>query len=101
MIGFELRDPRLASVDVTDVTLSPDSRHATVRVILAGGEQEQKAAMAALENAARYLRHELAGRLNLRKAPELHFELDNHPDAAARVEVLLNRAKKKRGAIEN
>jgi ribosome-binding factor A len=26
IIGFEMEDPRLAAVDVTDVTVSPDSR---------------------------------------------------------------------------
>jgi len=90
IIGFELSDPRLTAVDVTDVKVS-----------VAGGEQEQNAAMAALEHAGHFLRHELAGRLNLRRIPELHFERENWPDASARVEILLKRAKKKRGTSEN
>jgi ribosome-binding factor A len=101
IIGFELSDPRLASVDVTDVTVSPDSRHALVKVGLGGSEHEQNQAMAALEHASNYLRHELASRLNLRKIPELHFEPDYYPDAATRVEILLKRAKKKRAPTEN
>jgi ribosome-binding factor A len=101
IIGFELSDPRLIAVDVTDVTVSPDSRHALVKVCLGGGEPEQHQAMAALEHAANYLRHELASRLNLRRIPELHFEPDNYPDAATRVEILLKRAKKKRAPTEN
>jgi len=101
IIGFELSDPRLSDVDVINVTVSPDSRHALVKVSLGGGEQEQDAAMAALDHARHYLRHELASRLNLRKVPELHFEPDQHPDAGVRVEVLLKRAKKKRAREEN
>jgi ribosome-binding factor A len=101
IIGFELSDPRLLSVDVTDVTVTPDSRHAMVKVALSGDEKEQNKAMAALEHASNYLRHELASRLSLRKTPELHFEPDHHPDAATRVEILLKRAKKKRAATEN
>ena len=101
IIGFELEDPRLAAVDVTDVTVSPDSRHATVRVGLRGDERAQQAALAALDGARTYLRHELAARLNLRRVPELHFQPDRNPDAAARVEVLLKRAKKKRVQTEN
>src|ERR1700691_128229 len=101
IVGFELSDPRLAFVDVTDVSVSPDSRHALVKVSLGGGEQEQKQAMAALEHARNYLRHELASRLNLRKTPALHFERDYYPDAATRVEILLKRAKKKRAPTEN
>ena len=102
IIGFELSDPRLALVDVTDVTVSPDSRHALVKVSLGGGgEHAQNQAMAALDHARNYLRHELASRLNLRKIPELHFEPDHYPDAATRVEILLKRAKKKRAPTEN
>ena len=101
IIGFELSDPRLTSVNVTDVAITPDSRHATVKVSVTGGEQEQNAALAALQHASHFLRHELASRLNLRKVPELHFERDNWPDASARVEILLKRAKKKRGPAEN
>ena len=83
------------------MTVSPDSRHAMVKVSLSGGEQEQNQAMAALDHARNYLRHELASRLNLRKIPELHFAPDHYPDAATRVEILLKRAKKKRAPTEN
>ncbi len=100
IIGFELSDPRLASVDVTDVTVTPDSRHAAVKVSLGGGEREQHQALAALDHARPYLRHQLARRLNLRRVPELHFEPDLWPDAAARVDLLLKRAKKKRASTE-
>jgi ribosome-binding factor A len=101
IIGFELSDPRLVSVHVTEVTVSPDSRYATVKVGLTGNEREQQQALAALDHARNYLRRALAGRLNLRHVPELHFEPDYWPDAAARVELLLKRAKKKRASAEN
>jgi ribosome-binding factor A len=101
IIGFELSDPRLASVDVTDVVVSPDSKHATVKVSLGGDDQQWRNALSALDHARNFLRHELASRLNLRRIPELHFEPDHWPDAPARVEVLLSRAKKKRAPTEN
>jgi ribosome-binding factor A len=101
IIGFELSDPRLGSVDVTDVTVTPDSRNATVKVSLGGNEREQQQALAGLDHARNYLRRELASRLNLRHVPDLHFEPDHWPDAASRVEFLLRRAKKKRAAAEN
>jgi ribosome-binding factor A len=101
IIGFELQDPRLASVDVTDVRVAPDLRHAHVRVGVAGDEREQRSALAALEHARHYLRHELARRLNLRKIPELHFEHDPVADADERLEILLRRAKKIRRPTEN
>jgi ribosome-binding factor A len=101
IIGFETSDPRLLSVTVTDVHVSPDSRHARVLVTVRGDEQERKQALRALDHAAHYLRHELASRLSLRRVPELHFEIDRLEGAEDRIEVLLKRAKKTRGRDEN
>jgi len=101
IIGFEMSDPRVAAVDITEVEVSPDSRHAHVKIATSGDEQEQTVALAALDHAKHFLRHELARRLNLRRIPELHFAADRWSDASDRVEVLLKRAKKKRGPTEN
>jgi ribosome-binding factor A len=101
LIGFELADPRVGAADVTDVFVSPDSRHARVKVAVSGTEREQREAIAALDHARHYLRHELARRLSLRRVPELHFEIDRHVDADNRIEFLLKRAKKSRGRNEN
>jgi ribosome-binding factor A len=100
IIAFELEDPRLGDVDVTDVHVSPDGRHARVRVAVRGEERQQKESLDALDHARHYLRHELGVRLTLRHVPELHFEHDRHPDAASRVEFLIKRAKKSRGPAE-
>ncbi|MFB3827605.1 MAG: 30S ribosome-binding factor RbfA [Bryobacteraceae bacterium] len=101
LIGFELEDPRVRSTTVTDVHVSPDSRHARVKVAVTGGEEEQRAALSALDHARHYLRHELASRLNLRRVPELHFEADRWAEVDSRVDLLLKRAKKTRGRTEN
>jgi ribosome-binding factor A len=101
IIGFELDDPRLLEVDISEVQVSHDGRHAHIRVASRGDERQQQAALAALEHARHYLRHELGVRLSLRHVPELHFELDRYPDAAGRVEFLIKRAKKSRGRTEN
>jgi ribosome-binding factor A len=82
---------------VTDVSVSPDGRHARVRVALGGSPSEQKDAMTALEHACVYVRSEVARRLSLRRVPELHFEQDRFGDVENRIEVLLRRAKKTRG----
>ena len=101
IIGFELDDPRFAEVDVTEVHVSPDGRHASVKVTLRGEERAQNQVLAALEHAGGYLRRELAGRLQLRHVPELHFERDKNPDVESRVDFLLRRAKKSRAREEN
>ena len=101
LIGFEMSDPRVAEVDVTEVHVSPDGRHVNVKIAARGDERQQKEALAALDHAVHYLRHELGVRLNLRHVPELHFERDRNPDVESRIDFLLKRAKKSRARSEN
>jgi ribosome-binding factor A len=101
IIGFETEDPRLLTVEVIEAHVSPDGRHAGVRVAVRASEREQKQSLEALEHAKGFLRHELATRLSLRHVPELHFELDRNPDVDSRIDFLLKRAKKLRGRSEN
>lgn len=92
LIGFEMDDPRLESVQVTQADVSPDMRHAHIKVAV--DADEQKKTLAALDHARNFLRHELAARLNLRRIPELHFVADSHPDADSRIDFLLRRARR-------
>jgi ribosome-binding factor A len=101
IVGFETSDPRLQIVEVEDAHVTPDGRHAHVRVAVRGDEKQCREALAALDGARNYLRRELASRLSLRHVPELHFDHDRNPDVENRVEFLLRRAKKSRGRTEN
>lgn len=96
LIGFEMEDPRLSSVSVTSAQVSPDLRHAHVKVAV--DAETMKQAMDGLEHAKGFLRQELASRLNLRRMPELHFSTDNHPEAESRIDFLLRRARRTRAA---
>jgi ribosome-binding factor A len=97
IVGFELDDPRLRFITVTDVFLSSDGRHARVKVGISGNEHQHKEALAALEHARNYVRGEVARRLSLRRVPELSFEEDRFGEVEGRIEVLLKRAEKMRG----
>jgi len=97
LIAFELEDPRLAAVNVSEVHVSPDAKYARVKVSVQGGDRERAEAIAALEHARHYLRHELAFRLTLRHVPELHFEPDRNAGADSRIDFLIRRAKRSRG----
>jgi ribosome-binding factor A len=101
IIGFEMSDPRVLEVAVTEVQVSPDGRHANIKVAVRGDERRQRESLAALDHARHFLRHELGARLSLRLVPELHFERDRNPDADSRIEFLIKRAKKSRGRSEN
>jgi ribosome-binding factor A len=89
IVGYELEDPRLTSVTVTDVRLSADKRAVRVYVTVAGDEEEHKSALAALKHAAPYVRKQLGLALNLPRTPEIHFVRDRVEEEGERVDQLL------------
>lgn len=90
IVGFELEDPRLERVTVTEVRVADNLRDARVYVVAEGTEEEKGAALKALQHAAPYVRRQLGRSLNLRYTPELHFVRDTVEESATRVEVLLS-----------
>ncbi|HLM55714.1 MAG TPA: 30S ribosome-binding factor RbfA [Pyrinomonadaceae bacterium] len=89
IVGYELEDPRLDTVTVTDVRVADNLRDASVYVTAEGTEAERQAAMKALTKAAPFVRRQLSMALNLRYTPELHFVRDTVEESAARVGALL------------
>lgn len=89
IVGFELDDPRVASVTVTEVRMTDNLRDARVYVTVAGTEEERREALAALKRAAPYVRRQLGTALNLRYTPEIHFIRDTVEESATRVHELL------------
>ncbi len=95
LVEGELGDPRIGLVSVTGVQLAEDGRSAQILVEVEGDDEEAERSMEGLDAAKAYIRHEVADRLRLRRAPELFFRLDRSARANARVEELLERAKRK------
>ncbi|HKI25694.1 MAG TPA: 30S ribosome-binding factor RbfA [Candidatus Sulfotelmatobacter sp.] len=95
LVEGELGDPRIGLVRVTGVHLAEDGRSAQVLVDVEGDDDEAERSMQGLDAAKVYIRRELAGRLRLRRSPELIFRLDRAERENARVEELLTRAKKR------
>ncbi|HXZ13895.1 MAG TPA: 30S ribosome-binding factor RbfA [Candidatus Sulfotelmatobacter sp.] len=95
MLAGDLKDPRLAgSVTVTEVRVTPDLRTARVYVSLAQEEEaERNATLEGLRAAAGYVRHELIERLQLRRAPEVLFVLDESEEYGQRINDLLRKVK--------
>jgi ribosome-binding factor A len=86
----EVHDPVIAGhmITVPEVRMSPDLRQATIYVMPLGG-REEKEVLAALDRNRRYLRGEIARRVNLKFAPDIRFRLDERFDEAERIEKLL------------
>lgn len=95
LVEGELADPRIGLVSVTAVHVADDGRSADVWVNVEGDDSEADQSLAGLEAAREYIRHELVERLRIRRAPELYFRLDRAEQAKARVEQLLQRARKR------
>jgi ribosome-binding factor A len=91
IVGYELQDPRLAMVTVTDVRISENLKAARVYVTIAGDEEEHQVALTALRHATPYIRKELGLSLNLNHTPELHFVRDRVEEEGERVDQLLSK----------
>jgi ribosome-binding factor A len=96
LISYELSDPRIGEAVVTEVLVSPDKKHAQVRLHLANPSTENKETIAALEGARSFLRRQLAERLNMFRVPELHFEADVSVGLSSRMDYLLKRVRRGR-----
>jgi ribosome-binding factor A len=99
IVEGELADPRVGLVNVSEVKLAEDSRSARVLVVVHGDDDEAARALEGLSAATGFIRHELAERLRLRRAPDLVFQVDRSTEDEARVEELLKRAKKRSGSL--
>lgn len=90
LLEREVSDPRLIRlISVTDVTLSPDLRHAKVFVSTMGSEINKEDMLAGFNNASGFLRKELASHLKLRYTPHLSFHYDDSIERGARLTELI------------
>lgn len=86
----DIHDPVVEAhmITVPEVQMSADLRLATIYVMPLGG-REGAEVVAALERNKKYVRGEIARRVNLKFAPELRFRVDERFDEAERIEKLL------------
>ena len=85
-----VHDPALEGhiITVPEVRMSPDLKLATVYVMPLGGHGTRDV-IAALDRNKKFLRGEVAHRVNLKFAPDLRFRADERFDEAERIEKLL------------
>jgi len=86
----DIHDPTIEAhmITVPEVRMTADLRLATVYVMPLGGKDE-KEVVAALERNKKFLRGEIAHRVNLKFAPDIRFRIDERFDEAARIEKIL------------
>ena len=86
----DIHDPVLEGhlVTIPEVRMTADLRQATIYVMPLGG-RDVKEVIEALNNNRKFLRGEIAHRVNLKFAPEIRFRVDERFDEAERIEKLL------------
>jgi ribosome-binding factor A len=90
LIRGDVHDPVLEGhlITIPEVRMTPDLRLATIYVMPLGGRDKDEV-LAALERNKRYLRGEIAHRVNLKFAPDIRFQIDERFEEAERIEKLL------------
>lgn len=94
LIQFEIRDPRVGLVSITDVEVSRDLSYAKVFMTVLGKETESEAeeSVAVLNKAAGFLRTQLARNNNARTTPKLRFYFDSSVGRGQFLSNLIDRA---------
>jgi ribosome-binding factor A len=98
----DVHDPVLEEhvVTVPEVRMSPDLKLATIYVMPLGGG-DVTPVIAALDRNKRFLRGEIAHRVNLKFAPDIRFRVDERFDEAERIEKLLRTPAVQRDLTDN
>ena len=76
-------------ITVPEVRMSPDLRLATIYIMPMGG-RDAEAVVAAFERHKKFLRAEIAHRINLKFAPDIRFRIDERFAEAERIDKLLH-----------
>ena len=86
----DIHDPTIEAhmITVPEVRMTADLRLATVYVMPLGGK-DAKEVVTALERNKKFLRGEIAHRVNLKFAPDIRFRVDERFDEAERIEKIL------------
>jgi ribosome-binding factor A len=89
MLATEVRDPGVGLVTVTRAKVTADLSLARIYWTILGDAAERKKTAKALERATPFIRHLLAERLTLRRAPEVKFQFDESVAAQDRIEQII------------
>jgi ribosome-binding factor A len=93
MLATEVKDPRVKGVTITQVEVTSDLSHAMVRYVLHTGFAGQAEADLGFKSVNGFLRHGIAERLSIFKAPQLRFEYDKTFEEGTRLSALIDSAR--------
>lgn len=94
LLQFDVKDPRLKDVRVSEVELSGDLGVARVFYSMLNPESDPAPVQAAFAKAAPFMRSRVGRELRLRRTPELRFSQDESAREGLRISSLIDRTSK-------
>jgi ribosome-binding factor A len=99
IIAFELKDPRVGMITITEVQVTPDYAHAKIFFTMLSDDKEAIAnTVKALSIASGFLRNQLGRRLKIHTLPELHFVHDMSTARGIEMSKLIDQANASRAS---
>ena len=99
IIAYELKDPRVGMITLSEVKLTPDYAHAKVYfTILQDDPEKIKDTLTGLQKASGFLRNLLGKRLHIHTLPMLHFVHDTSTSRGLQMSALIDQANATRAA---
>lgn len=94
LIRFEIKDPRLSTINIVDAEVSRDLSHAKIFFTVIGcqNEEDGKKAADVLNRAAGFLRKQLSESNTMRTTPQLHFHYDSSVIRGGHLASLIDQA---------
>ncbi len=89
VLRTEVKDPRVAAANLSDVEVTGDLREAKVFVHGPTDEEERQQLLAGLERCAGFVRHQVGQRVALRHTPQIRFMFDDSIAYGARIDAAL------------
>lgn len=89
MLLYDIKDPRIGFVTVTDVEMTGDLREAKIYVSIMGGDEKIQESLDGLKSALGFIRREIGKRIRLRFTPEISIALDTSLDYSEHIQKLL------------
>ena len=90
ILSQEIKDSHIKFVTVTDCKLAHDLGHAKIYVTVLDDNKKEET-MLALKNASRFIRKELAQRIDVRHVPDLEFVYDESIEYGLKIENLIDK----------
>jgi ribosome-binding factor A len=93
IIAYELKDPRVGMITLTEVQVTPDYAHAKVFFTsLVDNDEAVQNTLSGLGKAAGFIRGQLGRRLTIHTIPELHFVYDTSTARGMQLSKLIDEA---------